>query len=98
MPMWYHRRQRKIYSDIKEARARYAPQRGEVGGEAKSEVVNIKLLRLHLVEDGLGELVRGRLAAHVAGADLAVSVCQYEIQVREGLGGAQRADKRTRRQ
>jgi hypothetical protein len=31
----------------------------------------IGLDSLHLVEDGTGELVRGGLAAHIAGADLA---------------------------
>ncbi len=30
------------------------------------------LLRLHLVENGLGKLMGGSVAAHVAGADLAV--------------------------
>lgn len=38
------------------------------------KIIGDNLLGLHLVEDGLGELVGGGVAAHVASADLAVGL------------------------
>lgn len=50
-------------------------------------VNGIYLNGLHLVEDGLGELVRGGFTTHVAGADLAVEIVSLLLHYQTGGTG-----------